>query len=83
MRLNILGILILVVAGWILVHDLTAWKDLLFGDETTYLASGVTFSIPFVGGAQWGPLYAAWYAFWHLFTSIPMAILWVLCAKKA
>jgi len=66
MRLNILGILILVVAGWIAVHDLASWKDVAFGDETTYLASGVTFSIPFVGGAQWGPLYAAWYAFWHL-----------------
>lgn len=64
---NWLGVAILSVAGWVLVQRLSAWKDLAFGDETTYLASGITFSIPFVGGAQWGPLYAAWYAFWHLF----------------
>ncbi len=67
MRLNWLGIFILVVVGFILVHNLTAWKDVEFGDETTYLGSGLAFSIPFKGGAQWGPLYAAWYAFWHLF----------------
>ncbi|TAG57766.1 MAG: hypothetical protein EAZ29_01810, partial [Runella slithyformis] len=64
---NWLGVAILSVAGWVLVQRLSAWKDLAFGDETTYLASGIMFSIPFVGGAQWGPLYAAWYAFWHLF----------------
>ncbi|MEZ4904042.1 MAG: hypothetical protein R2822_21000 [Spirosomataceae bacterium] len=67
MRLHWFGIVILLVAGWVLVHDLTAWKDVEFGDETTYLGSGLSFSIPFKGGAQWGPLYAAWYAFWHLF----------------
>jgi hypothetical protein len=67
MRLNWLGILILIVAGLVLVHNLAAWKDVEFGDETTYLGSGLAFSIPFKGGAQWGPLYAAWYAFWHLF----------------
>ena len=50
-----------------LTRDLWLWKDLEFGDETTYLASGVTFSLPFLGGAQWGPIYAAWYAFLHLF----------------
>lgn len=67
MRLQRIGILILLVAGLILVHNLAAWKDVEFGDETTYLGSGLTFSIPFKGGAQWGPLYAAWYAFWYLF----------------
>lgn len=67
MRLNWIGIVILLLAGLVLVHNLTAWKDIEFGDETTYLGSGLTFSIPFKGGAQWGPLYAAWYAFWHLF----------------
>jgi hypothetical protein len=72
MRLHWFGILILMVAGFILVHDLTAWKDVEFGDETTYLGSGLTFSIPFKGGAQWGPLYAAWYAFWHLFIPTPL-----------
>jgi len=67
MRLHRLGVFILLVAGLILVHNLAAWKDVEFGDETTYLGSGLSFSIPFKGGAQWGPLYAAWYAFWHLF----------------
>lgn len=67
MRHNWLGIFILLVAGCILVHNLPEWKDVEFGDETTYLGSGLSFSIPFKGGAQWGPLYAAWYAFWHLF----------------
>ena len=67
MRLHRFGVLFLLVAGLILVHNLTAWKDVEFGDETTYLGSGLSFSIPFKGGAQWGPLYAAWYAFWHLF----------------
>jgi hypothetical protein len=67
MRLHRFGVLILLVAGLILVYNLAAWKDVEFGDETTYLGSGLTFSIPFKGGAQWGPLYAAWYAFWHLF----------------
>jgi hypothetical protein len=67
MRLNWIGVLILAVAGLILVHHLPEWKDVEFGDEITYLGSGLTFSIPFKGGAQWGPLYAAWYAFWHLF----------------
>ena len=67
MRLHRFGILILLAAGLILVHNLAAWKDVEFGDETTYLGSGLSFSIPFKGGAQWGPLYAAWYAFWHLF----------------
>nr|MCU0341526.1 hypothetical protein [Spirosomataceae bacterium] len=56
-----------IVAGIVLVHRIVAWQDLEFGDETTYLGSGLTFSIPFAGGVQWGPLYAAWYAFWHLF----------------
>ena len=64
---NGLGIFILLIAGWILTRDLSLWKDLEFGDETTYLASGVTFSLPFLGGAQWGPIYAAWYALLHLF----------------
>ncbi len=67
MRRNWFGVFILLVAGLILVHNLTAWKDVEFGDETTYLGSGLTFSIPFKGGAQWGPIYAAWYAFWHFF----------------
>ena len=68
MRLHwLLGVLIVLIAGWVLVHDITAWKDVEFGDETTYLGSGLTFSVPFIGGVQWGPLYAAWYAFWHLF----------------
>lgn len=67
MRLHWFGLLIVAVAGWVLVHDITAWKDVEFGDETTYLGSGLTFAIPFIGGVQWGPLYAAWYAFEHLF----------------
>lgn len=67
MRINWLGFLIILIAGIILVHNLSAWKDVEFGDETTYLGSGLAFSIPFKGGAQWGPLYAAWYALWHLF----------------
>lgn len=54
MRLNWIGIVILLLAGLVLVHNLTAWKDIEFGDETTYLGSGLTFSIPFKGGAQWG-----------------------------
>ncbi|MFN4144204.1 MAG: hypothetical protein ACK4GN_00145 [Runella sp.] len=66
-RLNWLGVLAMIVAGVLLVWGLPEWKDVEFGDETTYLGSGLTFSIPFVGGAQWGPLYAAWYGFWHLF----------------
>ena len=66
MRLHWLSIFILLAAGIILVHYLPAWRDVEFGDETTYLGSGLSFSIPFPGGAQWGPMYAAWYAFWHL-----------------
>ncbi|MFN8346221.1 MAG: hypothetical protein U0X91_14560 [Spirosomataceae bacterium] len=72
MRLNWIGVLILAIAGFVLVHQLPEWKDVEFGDETTYLGSGLSFSIPFKGGAQWGPLYAAWYAFWHLF--VPNAL---------
>ncbi|GAB2782916.1 hypothetical protein GCM10027275_28450 [Rhabdobacter roseus] len=64
---NWLGFVLLFVAGLILTHRLTQWQDLQFGDETTYLGSGAAFAIPFPGGVQWGPLYAAWYAFWHLF----------------
>jgi hypothetical protein len=67
MRLNWFGVFFLLVVGFILVHNLPEWKDVEFGDETTYLGSGLSFSIPFKGGAQWGPIYAAWYAFWHLF----------------
>ena len=44
---------IVLIAGWVLVHDITAWKDVEFGDETTYLGSGLTFSVPFIGGVQW------------------------------
>ncbi|WP_428667844.1 hypothetical protein [Runella sp.] len=67
MRLHWFSIFLLLTAGLVLVHYLPAWKDVEFGDEITYLGSGLTFSIPFKGGAQWGPLYAAWYAFWHFF----------------
>lgn len=67
MRKNTAGILINFVAGLALVHNLPGWKDVEFGDETTYLGSGLHFSIPFLGGVQWGPLYAAWYAFLNKF----------------
>lgn len=69
MRLNFLGILLLSLLGLLLVYNLPDRLDLRFGDETTYLGSGLSFSIPFKGGAQWGPIYAAWYAFWNLFIS--------------
>jgi hypothetical protein len=69
MRLHWFSIFILFTACLILVHYLPAWKDVEFGDEITYLGSGLSFSIPFKGGSQWGPLYAAWYAFWHFFVS--------------
>lgn len=72
MRLNFWGILLLSLIGFLLVHNLSDRLDLKFGDETTYLGSGLSFSIPFKGGAQWGPIYAAWYAFWNLF--IPKAL---------
>jgi hypothetical protein len=67
MRLHWFSVFILLTASLVLVHYLPFWKDVEFGDETTYLGSGLTFSIPFKGGVQWGPLYAGWYAFWHFF----------------
>lgn len=72
MRLNFWGVLLLSIIGFLLVYNLPYYLDLRFGDETTYLGSGLSFSIPFKGGAQWGPIYAAWYAFWHLF--VPKAL---------
>lgn len=69
MRLHWFSTLIILTACLVLVHYLPAWKDVEFGDEITYLGSGLSFSIPFKGGSQWGPLYAAWYAFWHFFVS--------------
>jgi hypothetical protein len=67
MRLHLKGILILLAASGVLLYGLTSWRDLHFGDEATYLASGVTFNFPQMGGAQWGPLYATWYGFLNLF----------------
>ena len=67
MRSNAFGVTLLFIAGFVLVQNLPGWWDLEFGDETMYLGSGLNFGIPFPGGAQWGPVYAAWYAFWHLF----------------
>jgi hypothetical protein len=66
-RLNSLGVLLLSLVGLLFVYNLPYQLDLRFGDETTYLGSGLHFSIPFKGGSQWGPIYAGWYAFWHLF----------------
>ena len=53
-------------SGWVLTHNLPNRYDVYFGDETTYLYSGLTYTFPPDSYlAQWGSLYAAWYGVLH------------------
>jgi hypothetical protein len=55
------GILLMIGSGLALTHHLPWRYDVTFGDEMTYLASGLTYTFPpdpYL--AQWGSLYAAW-----------------------
>ncbi|RRB04600.1 hypothetical protein [Larkinella rosea] len=62
------GILLLIGSGLALTHNLPWRYDVTFGDEMTYLASGLTYTFPpdpYL--AQWGSLYAAWLRFLQVF----------------
>ncbi|MGA0556372.1 hypothetical protein ACO2Q8_06970 [Larkinella sp. VNQ87] len=66
---SLAGVGLLIVAGLALTHNLPGRYDVVFGDEMTYLASGLAYTFPpdpYL--AQWGSLYAAWLWFLHLFT---------------
>ncbi|GAB3914021.1 hypothetical protein GCM10028803_58800 [Larkinella knui] len=63
------GILLMIGSGLALTHNLPLRYDVAFGDEMTYLASGLTYTFPpdpYL--AQWGSLYAAWLRFLQVFT---------------
>ncbi|WP_128546629.1 hypothetical protein [Larkinella soli] len=63
------GILFMTVSGIALTFNLKQRYDVLFGDEMTYLYSGLTYTFPPDPKlAQWGSLYAAWYRFLGVFT---------------
>ncbi|GAB3932512.1 hypothetical protein [Larkinella terrae] len=62
------GILLLIISGLALTHNLPWRYDVTFGDEMTYLASGLTYTFPpdpYL--AQWGSFYAAWLRFLQVF----------------
>ncbi|MFC5409943.1 hypothetical protein ACFPMF_11535 [Larkinella bovis] len=64
----LVGAGLMVVAGLALTHNLPWRYDVAFGDEMTYLASGLTYTFPpdpYL--AQWGSLYAAWLRFLQVF----------------
>ncbi|GAB3321383.1 hypothetical protein GCM10027299_15730 [Larkinella ripae] len=63
------GLALMIVAGLALTHNLPWRYDVAFGDEMTYLASGLAYRFPpdpYL--AQWGSLYAAWLRFLQVFT---------------
>lgn len=64
---TLVGILLIIICGIKVTHDLELYMDLLFWDESLYLTRGTLMfhSIP----RDWGPTYSLWYKFLSFFIS--------------
>ncbi|MFD1143831.1 hypothetical protein ACFQ4C_22065 [Larkinella insperata] len=72
------GILLMIGSGLALTHNLPLRYDVTFGDEMTYLASGLTYTFPpdpYL--AQWGSFYAAWLKLLQVVANDPLDLFYL------